>query len=200
MTPTIIGICGPTSTGKTSLAIKAVSSFEGMTHIAMDDFYKDLEDAPLSGDIPNWDTPASVRFDELEASLKNLKKNVPAHVPIYSKPHSKRVGGLMAHPTPFILVEGTMIYSSPIIRDLCSLKIFVRTTADTILDHYKYRKKDYSIGVRYLTELVIPNLNEYTEHYSPYADIILDGTKSFEDISSDLFANLTQYITSIHSS
>ena len=198
MTPLIIGISGPTSSGKTSLATKASSSFEGVTHIAMDDFYKNCADAPMYGDIPNWDTVESVHMDELVSVLSTLRADTPAHIPIYSKPQSKRVGAYMAHPTPIILVEGAVIYSCPEIRDLCSLKIFIRTSKDAILHRYTNREKDYSIDTRYLTDLIFPNLDAYTEEHSRYADIVLDGTRDLETIQEELFSHLAKYIPSTH--
>ncbi len=200
MTPTIIGICGPTSTGKTSLARKAASSFEEVTHVPMDDFFKDEKDAPLYGDIRHWNIPESVHLDQLISALVELRNNNPVEIPLYSKPLSARIGTQTIHPSPVILVEGTLIYSSPEIRDLCSLKIFIRTTADTILDRYASRVKDYSTGMRYLTDLVFPTLDEYTQEYSRHANVILDSTLPLEQVERDLFSCLSNTLQTIHSS
>lgn len=199
MTPTIIGICGPTSTGKTSLARKATLSFEEVTHVPMDDFFKDEKDAPLYKDIRHWNVPESVHLDQLVSALTDLQKNNAVEIPLYSKPLSARIGTQTIHPSPVILVEGTLIYSSPEIRDLCSLKIFIRTTADTILSRYASRVKDYSTGMRYLTDLVFPTLDEYTREYSHHADVILDGTRPLEEVESDLFSHLNSTIITIRS-
>ncbi|MBI4600030.1 hypothetical protein HY732_03850 [Candidatus Uhrbacteria bacterium] len=199
MTPTIVGICGPTSTGKTSLARRAAASFEEVTHVPMDDFFKDAKDAPMQGDIPHWNIPESVHLDQLVAVLTNLRDNNAVEVPLYSKPLSARIGTQTLRPSPVILVEGTLIYSSPEILNLCSLKIFIRTTADTILSRYASRINDYSTGMRYLTDLVFPTLDEYTEHYSRYADVILDGTLPLEHSERDLFSHLTKTIQTIYS-
>ena len=200
MTPTIIGICGPTSTGKTSLARKAASSFEEVTHVPMDDFFKYEKDAPLYGDIRHWNIPESVHLDQLISALVELRNNNPVEIPLYSKPLSARIGTQTIHPSPVILVEGTLIYSSPEIRDLCSLKIFIRTTADTILDRYASRVKDYSTGMRYLTDLVFPTLDEYTQEYSRHANVILDSTLPLEQVERDLFSCLSNTLQTIHSS
>ena len=200
MTPTIIGICGPTSTGKTSLARKAASSFVEVTHVPMDDFFKDEKDAPLYGDIRHWNIPESVHLDQLISALVELRNNNPVEIPLYSKPLSARIGTQTIHPSPVILVEGTLIYSSPEIRDLCSLKIFIRTTADTILDRYASRVKDYSTGMRYLTDLVFPTLDEYTQEYSRHANVILDSTLPLEQVERDLFSCLSNTLQTIHSS
>ena len=199
MTPIIIGICGPTSTGKTTLARKATSSFEGMTHVPMDDFFKDATDVPMQGDIPHWNIPESVHLDQLASVLRDLKINVPTEAPMYSKPLSARVGTQTLHPSPIIIVEGTLIFSSPEIRGLCSKKIFISTTADAILALYETRTNDYSTGIRYLTELVFPTLDDYTARYSQYADVILDGTQPFEQVTNDLFSHLSNIIAPIHS-
>ncbi|MDP2630685.1 MAG: hypothetical protein Q8P56_04725 [Candidatus Uhrbacteria bacterium] len=199
MTPTIIGICGPTSTGKTSLAKKAATAFEEVTHVPMDDFFKDEKDTPLHGDIRHWNIPESVHLDQLVSALTDLQNNTAVEIPLYSKPLSARIGTQTIHPSPVILVEGTLIYSSPEIRNLCSLKIFIRTTADTILSRYASRIKDYSTSMRYLTDLVFPTLDEYTEHYSRHADVILDGTQSLEQVERNLFSHLTQKIQTIYS-
>ncbi len=199
MTPIIIGICGPTSTGKTTLARRAAVSFEGVTHVPMDDFFKDAEHAPMQGDIVHWNIPESVHLDQLVSVLNDLKNNKAVEVPMYSKPLSARIGTQTLYPSPLILVEGTLIYSSPEILNLCSQKIFIHTTADAILKRYETRAKDYSTGMRYLTELVFPTLDEYTQEYSRHADILLDGTQPFEQVADKLFAHLSGAIASIHS-
>ncbi len=198
MIPTIIGICGPTSTGKTSLAKKAVASFEEVTHVPMDDFYKDAKDTPMQGGIHHWNIPESVHLDMLVSVLTDLRDNRAVETPLYSKPLSIRIGTKTVHPSPIILVEGTLIYSSREILNLCSLKIFIRTTADAILARYASRVKDYSIGMRYLTELVFPTLDEYTEQYSRCADVVLDGTMPIEEVESALFSHLENAMPIIH--
>jgi uridine kinase len=92
-----------------------------------------------------------------------------------------------------------MIFSSPDIRNLCSSKIFIRTTTETILKRYTYRTNDYSIGMRYLTDLVFPNLDAYMDEHASHADVVLDGTKPFDVLEAELFSHIEAVIHSSHS-
>lgn len=191
MTPMIIGISGATNSGKSSLARHTINSFPDMLHIEMDDFYKDEHEAPFFEGIPNWDHPDSVHFDTLIDALRALKGNQSTDIPVYSKPESKRVGIKPVMPSPWIIVEGTLIFSSQIICDLCDLTVFIRSTSDTILRHFARRDRNYSINTDYLSKIIFPDLDTYNKEHASRSDITLDGSKHFDDLASEFFDHLT---------
>lgn len=191
MTPIIIGISGQTNTGKSAIAKRAARAFEGVMHVEMDHYYKDEADAPLYHGMPNWDVPESIKLDELFSHLRALQNNAAVEMPIYSKPDSKQIGTKIVEPTPFIIVEGILIFSPQELRDLCTMKFFIHTTKDCILERYTAHARDYSYNTRFLTELVFPSLDHYHAMYTPYADHVLDGLEKLDTLVPKFFAHLT---------
>ena len=191
MRPIIIGISGQTNTGKSALAKRACRAFDGVTHVEMDDYFKDEADAPLHQGIPNWDALESIKLDELSAHLRMMQNNASVEIPIYSKPESKQTGTRIAEPSPFIIVEGTFIFSHPEIRDLLALKFFIHTTPDCVLERYTARMHDYSYNTRFLTEVVFPSLETYHATHAPYADHQLDALEKLDTLVPKFFTHLT---------
>jgi len=130
----IIGICGGSGSGKTTVAEKLVEALgEGQTVLlAQDSYYKDHRDLPLGERVKvNFDHPESVDFDLLIEHLHALKKNQPIDCPHYDFTHHLRTTAFQRlEPKPIIIVEGILILHDPRLRELFDLKVYVDTAAD----------------------------------------------------------------------
>ncbi len=130
----IIGICGGSGSGKTTVAKKLVEVF-GETQtvlLAQDSYYKDHSDLPLEERAKvNFDHPESVDFDLLIGHLQALKGNQPVDRPHYDfTQHLRTTSVQRLEPKPIIIVEGILILHEPRLREMFDLKVFVDTDAD----------------------------------------------------------------------
>lgn len=130
----IIGICGGSGSGKTTVAKELVEVF-GETQtvlLAQDSYYKDHSDLPLEERAKvNFDHPESVDFDLLIGHLQALKRNQPIDRPHYDFAQHIRTAGVQhLEPKPIIIVEGILILHEPRLRKMFDLKVFVDTEAD----------------------------------------------------------------------
>ena len=130
----IIGICGGSGSGKSTVAKKLVEVF-GETQtvlLAQDSYYKGQSDLPLEERAKvNFDHPESVDFDLLIGHLQALKGNQPVDRPHYDfAQHLRTTAVQRLEPKPIIIVEGILILHEPRLRRMFDLKVYVDTEAD----------------------------------------------------------------------
>lgn len=130
----IIGICGGTGSGKTTIARKIVEAVgkENVILVEQDSYYRNLADMPL-------DERHQANFDHLDAfdngmlvnHLKRLKQGQSIEMPIYDyKTHTRTDETDNIPPKPVIILEGILIFAEPRITELLDVKVYVDTPDD----------------------------------------------------------------------
>ena len=82
----IIGICGGTGSGKTTVANRILETVRAdeVVFIQQDLYYRDLQDMPLDyRNAANFDHPDALDNDLLVNHLKKLNAGEPVELPIY---------------------------------------------------------------------------------------------------------------------
>jgi uridine kinase len=130
----IIGICGGTGSGKTTVAnriLESVSADE-VVFIQQDSYYRDLAEMPLDfRGRPNFDHPDAIDNDLLAAHVRGLKAGRAVELPLYDfKTHARLSETLRIAPRPIIIVEGILIFAEPRLLTEMDVKIFVDTPDD----------------------------------------------------------------------
>lgn len=130
----IIGICGGTGSGKTTIARKIVEAVgaENVILVEQDSYYRNLADMPLDARRQtNFDHPDSIDSEMLVNHLKRLKGDLPIEMPVYDfKTHTRSNQTEHIEPKPVVIVEGILIFSEPRILDLLDVRVFVDTPDD----------------------------------------------------------------------
>ena len=89
----IIGICGGTGSGKTTIARAIVESVgaENVVLVEQDSYYRNLSDMPLDErHQANFDHPDSIDSDMLVNHLLRLKQGLTVEMPLYDfKTHTR---------------------------------------------------------------------------------------------------------------
>lgn len=180
--PILIGICGGTGSGKSTVA-KAIFESLPAKNIAMieqDAYYKDQTHLPMEERVKtNYDHPLAFDNDLLIEHLKSLLDRNTIEKPQYDfSQHTRSVGTDKVEPKDIIVLEGIMILEDQRLRDLMSIKIFVDTDADVriirrIQRDIKERGRSLdSVIMQYLTT-VKPAHEQFIEPTKKYADIII---------------------------
>ena len=91
----IIGICGGTGSGKTTVAnriLESVSASE-VVFIQQDSYYRNLKDLPLDyRQVANFDHPDALDNDLLVNHVRRLRAGEPIELPLYDfKTHTRLV-------------------------------------------------------------------------------------------------------------
>lgn len=130
----IIGICGGTGSGKTTIARKIVEAVgkENVILVEQDSYYRNLADMPLDErHQANFDHPDSIDSEMLVNHLKRLKGGHSIEMPIYDfKTHTRSDKTEHIEPKPVVIVEGILIFSESRVLDLLDVRIFVDTPDD----------------------------------------------------------------------
>ena len=178
----VIGICGGTGSGKTTLAIKIHEALkDDSLLISMDSYYKNNAHLPFEERIKtNYDHPDAFDSDLLVSHIKDLKADKEIDYPTYDfTTHLRGDKWIHAQSKKVIIIEGIMLFAVPEIVELLDYKIFVDTDADVrilrrMLRDVKERGRSLdSVANQYLNT-VKPMHEAYIEPFKKrYSDIIV---------------------------
>ena len=164
----IIGICGGTGSGKTTLAKK------------MDCYYKDDDALTIEQKARrNYDHPDAFDMELLVSHLKKLKNGESISYPTYDfTTHSRTSEWIKADSKKVIIIEGIMLFANPEITNMLDYKLFVDTDADVrilrrIMRDVKQRGRSLDSVVQQYLTTVKPMHETFIEPYKRLADIIV---------------------------
>jgi uridine kinase len=178
----IIGICGGTGSGKTTIARKIIETVgsDKVALITQDSYYRNLADMPLDERHQvNFDHPDSIDSEMLANHLKRLKLGQPIEMPIYDfKTHTRSEKTQRIEPKPVIIVEGILIFAEPKILNLLDVKIYVDTPDDIrfirrLQRDIRERGRTVESVIEQYFSTVRPMHFEFVEPSRRYADIII---------------------------
>jgi uridine kinase len=133
----IIGICGGTGSGKTTIARAIVDTVgtEKVVLVEQDSYYRNLADMPLDErHQANFDHPDSIDSDMLVNHIMRLKQGLSVEMPVYDMvTHTRSDRIEIIEPKPVVVVEGILIFAEPRVLDLIDIRIFVDTPDDVRL-------------------------------------------------------------------
>lgn len=130
----IIGICGGTGSGKTTVAnriLESVSASE-VVFIQQDSYYRNLNDLPLDyRNIANFDHPDALDNDLLVNHVRRLKAGEAVELPLYDfRTHTRMNNTRQVESKPIVIVEGILIFADPRLLEQMDIKVFVDTPDD----------------------------------------------------------------------
>ena len=180
--PLIIGICGGTGSGKTTITDRIISALapESVLVLQQDHYYRDFPDLSLEERAKqNYDHPDAFDTALLIEHLKGLRAGRGIERPIYDFAKYERAPRTVRmNPAPAVILEGILILESKELSDLMDIKIFVDTDAD--LRFIRRLRRDIrergrtvdSVVEQYLST-VRPMHMEFVEPSKRVADVII---------------------------
>lgn len=176
----IIGICGGSGSGKTTIVRKISELVSDFVFMPQDNYYKSAE--YLSNEnitAFNFDHPDAFDNDLLHKHLHSLKKMKPIDMPTYDFVHHRRASELIrVEPKKLIIFEGIMIFTNQAVRDLIDLKIYVDTPDDIrfirrLTRDIKERGRTIDSVIDQYMTVVRPGHFQFIEPTKRFADIII---------------------------
>ena len=178
----IIGICGGTGSGKTTIARKIVEAVgaRNVVLVEQDSYYRNFADMPLDErKQANFDHPDSLDSDMLVNHILRLKQGREIEMPLYDfKTHTRSDKIETIKPRPVVIVEGILIFAEPRVLDLLDVRVFVDTPDDIRLlrrlkrDHDE-RGRTYERTMDQYQRTIRPMHFEFVEPSKRHADIII---------------------------
>ena len=133
MKPLVIGICGGSGSGKTTVAEKLMEAFPGKALLlSMDYYYRRHDELSYEERCAiNYDHPDSLEIPLMIEHLKALKRGETVTVPQYDfTVHNRSEKVLVLESKPLIVVEGILLFTDDRLTDLMDIRVFVDTDAD----------------------------------------------------------------------
>src|SRR2546423_12939614 len=178
----IIGICGGTGNGKTTVAnriLQSVSADE-VVFIQQDLYYRDLKDMPLDyRNAANFDHPDAVDNELLVNHLKKLNAGEPVELPIYDfRTHSRLPDTTPIEAKPIVIVEGILIFADPRLLEQLDIKVYVDTPDDIrfirrLRRDIAERGRTVESVIEQYIATVRPMHMQFVEPSKRYADVII---------------------------
>jgi uridine kinase len=180
--PLIIGICGGTGAGKTTITNRITQALSEANVIILeqDNYYKDFPELSLAERTKqNFDHPDSIDTALLTEHLKRLRTGEPIERPTYDFTYYRRLPQTVrVEPRAATILEGILIFESKSLRELMDIKIFVDTDADLrfirrLLRDIRERGRPMDSVIEQYRTTVRPMHMEFVEPSKRYADVII---------------------------
>ncbi|KAK9362499.1 P-loop containing nucleoside triphosphate hydrolase protein [Lipomyces starkeyi] len=147
----LIGVSGPSSSGKSTLArlIRYVLPKSFILH--EDDFYKPETEIPVVNGIEDWDCPEAIDFVALRAAIDYIKKNRKLPDNVHYKEDQNNLGtppvsneeadeikkqvlgeNSVAENTEFCIVDGFLLFNDDVITKQLDIKFLLRAPYESL--------------------------------------------------------------------
>jgi len=187
--PYIVGIAGPSCSGKTSLARTLARLLPGETLVfELDWYYRDQRGRTI--DEINVDVPSALDETLIVEQLGRLAGGHSVVRPVYDyATHSRSPRGLGIGPADAIVVEGLFALYWERLRRLFDLSVFLLADHRTCLGRRiardtRERGRTVEEVVRQYRRQVRPMYDRFVRPTRHRADVLLGGSGTVEDLSS----------------
>lgn len=176
----IIGISGPTASGKTLLANTIVDELgsEQVVIISEDAYYKDRSNLSYEDRCKiNYDHPDAFDHDLLCQHIQQLQNAESVQVPVYDfgeHLRSDKTRTIGKH--QIIVIEGILLFADPKLREMLDIRIFMDSPLDICL--IRRLMRDIEERGRTLESV----LDQYQETVRPMYLQFIEPSKKFADI------------------
>jgi len=178
----IVGVAGGSGSGKTTVVRRIVDSLgsDEVTVLDHDRYYRDRNDLRLEERAAlNYDHPDALETDLMVRHVQELKSGRAVQVPKYDfARHARLPETELFSPRRAIIVEGILVFTSPELRQLMDVKVFVDTDSDTrfirrLQRDVADRGRTMETVIEQYQGTVKPMHLEFVEPSKRYADVII---------------------------
>lgn len=178
----IIGIAGGTGSGKTTVVNKIINALPPgeVAVLPQDSYYKDSSHIPPEDRSKiNFDEPAAIEWSLLVEHLRKLKEGKTIEMPTYSYlTCTRQPETITVEPRDVVIVEGILVLTDEVLRNMMDVKVFVDADADdrlirVIARDCIERGRTPQIVIDRYEAVLKPMHNRYIEPTKRYADLIV---------------------------
>jgi uridine kinase len=178
----IIGIAGPSSSGKTELAKQLVQKLPGTSIVSLDSYYRGLEEIPLEDRKKvNFDHPDALDWELLHEHLRAISAGRAFEEPVYSfADYARTRRTRRIEPSEFVIVEGLFVLYWPELRRMLETKVYVQTEPGVCFNRRLKRdvaergRTPESVIEQY-ERTVRPSAEWFVLPTMKYADLVVSG-------------------------
>ncbi len=199
MRPHIIGIAGPSSSGKTELAKQLVQKLPGAAIVSLDSYYRGMEEIPLEQRKKvNFDHPDALDWELLHEHLLAMAQGRAFDEPVYSfADYARTAATRLIEPTDYVIVEGLFVLYWPELRATLDTKVYVQTDPEVCFGRRLARdvaergRTPESVREQY-ERTVRPGAEWFVHPTRRYADLVVSGEEPFAKSTGAVLRALQQ--------
>ena len=188
MKPHIVGIAGPSSSGKTELARQLARRLPGTSIVSLDSYYRGMEEIPLEARKKvNFDHPDALEWPLLREHLRAMSAGLGFDEPVYSfSDYARTAATRRIEPSDFVIVEGLFVFHWPELRALLDTKVYVETDPGVCFNRRLTRdvaergRTPESVCEQY-RRTVRPSAEWFVMPTRKYADLVVSGEEPLEN-------------------
>jgi len=181
MRPYLIGIGGPSCSGKSEVA-RRLSRILHAPIVALDHYYRDLSHLPFGERAgTNFDAPEALDHELMVEQVRSLKQGEAIEKPGYDfTQHLRAAATEHIDSAEFVILEGLFALYWPEIRELLDLRVYITASHDVCLARRIFRdvrergRSEASVRRQY-EESVRPMCDAHVAPTSEFAGIVLNG-------------------------
>lgn len=188
--PFLLGIAGPSCSGKTSVAHRLAELLEldPPAVVSLDGFYRDLAGvAEEDREALNFDMPDAIDVELLLQTVSALAQGECVELPVYDFAiHTRSAHTTQMQPGAVVVVEGLFALAWARLRSLLNLSVYVH--AESQVCRQRRIERDVAERGRHRQDVemqfastVEPMLRKHILPTKQHADLIIDGQKPVED-------------------
>jgi uridine kinase len=193
----IIGVAGPSSSGKSELARQLVDRLPRTSIVSLDSYYRGMEEIPLEERKKvNFDHPDSLDWELLHEHLVAIADGRAFDEPVYSfADYARTAETRRIEPTEFLIVEGLFVLYWPELRKMLDTRVYVQTDP-TVCYHRRLTRDVAERGrtpesVREQYERTVrPSAEWFVHPTAKYANLVVSGEEPFERSTTAVIAAL----------
>jgi uridine kinase len=193
----IVGLGGPSCTGKTTVARQAAGKLNAQV-ISMESYYLDQASIPMRDRAErNFDALDAIDGKLLSTHIREFAAGKDIQVPIYDFAEHTRVAN--RHETiksgSILIVEGILVLHWPELRANFNLSVYLDAPDPVCFQRRKVRdiverQRSYEFITRQYQSLVLPMAAKYIYPTKCHADVVLDATQSIDSVVSAFISNV----------
>jgi nicotinamide/nicotinate riboside kinase len=164
----IVGISGPTNSGKSTISSMLCKTLPRTEQIRQDDYFLEPDDSSveIKDGYQNWDTLSALHMDKMVAAVE-----------LWIRQQQNNTE------TAVLIVEGFLIYGHSELAALIDKKYFITITKEVCEDRRKYRVYNPPDTPGYFDTIVWPAYMEYKDDLKSQDDIeYIDGLTDVETL------------------
>jgi uridine kinase len=193
----IIGVAGPSSSGKSELARQLAERLPGTSIVSLDSYYRGMEEIPLEErKRVNFDHPDSLDWELLHDHLVAIAGGRAFDEPVYSfADYARTTATRRIEPGPFLIVEGLFVLYWPELRGMLDTTVYVQTDPEVCYQRRLARdvaergRTPQSVREQY-ERTVRPSAEWFVYPTEKYADLIVSGEEPFDRSTLSVMAAL----------
>jgi uridine kinase len=195
----IIGIAGPSSSGKSELARQLVQRLPGTSIVSLDSYYRGMEEIPLEERKKvNFDHPDALDWELLHRHLRAIVGGRAFEEPVYSfADYARTTQTRRIEPGEYVIVEGLFVLYWPELRAMVDTKVYVQTDPGVCFHRRLTRdvaergRTPESVCEQY-ERTVRPSAEWFVYPTVKYADLVVSGEEPFANSTSAVINALHQ--------